>query len=123
MSNVNKVLVIDDDNLVLRTLGAVLKRQGYNYRLASNAMEAIKFASEMDFDIVLADIRMPTMNGVDAVKHIQEDRVKQGKKDLPIIFITGFAEDSIHLKAEALGEVIQKPFDLDHLMITMREYL
>jgi len=123
MPKKNKVLVIDDDSLVLRTIGNVLQRQGYDYRLADNAQAAIKDASNIEFDIILADIRMPTMNGVDAVKKIQEDRQKTNKKELPIIFITGFAEDSIHLQAGSLGEVIQKPFNLDHLMITMREYL
>jgi len=123
MPDKNKVLVIDDDHLVLKTIGAVLEHQGYDYRLADNAGNAVNYASEIDFDIVLADIRMPTINGVDAVKKIQEDREKANKKELPIIFITGFAEDSIHLKATTFGEVIQKPFDLDHLMTTMREYL
>lgn len=119
----NKVLVIDDDPLVLKTLGSVLKRQGYDYRLADNAQVAIDCASQMDFDVVLADIRMPAMNGVDAVKKIQEDRKCASKKELPIIFITGYSDDNIYLKAESFGEIIQKPFDLDHLMITMREYL
>lgn len=123
MPKKNKVLVIDDDSLVLRTIGNVLQRQGYDYRLAANAEAAIKYVSNIEFDIILADIRMPVMNGVDAVKKIQEDRQKANKKELPVIFITGFAEDSIHLQAGSLGEVIQKPFDLDHLMITMREYL
>ena len=123
MPEKNKVLVIDDDSLVLRTIGNVLQRQGYDYRLADNAETAIRFASDIEFDIILADIRMPAMNGVDAIKKIQTDRQKANKKELPIIFITGFAEDSVHLQAGSLGEVIQKPFNLDHLMVTMREYL
>ena len=119
----NKVLVIDDDDLVLKSIAAILKRQGYEFRLAQNAQQAINHAAEIEFDIILSDIRMPVVNGVDAIKKIQEDRRNANKKDLPIIFITGFAEDSIHLKAGVLGEIIQKPFDLDHLMTTMREYL
>jgi len=123
MPEKNNVLVIDDDSLVLRTIGSVLQQQGYSYRLADNAQTAIRYASEIEFDIILADIRMPKMNGVDAIKKIQSDRKKASKKELPIIFITGYAEDSIHLQAGSLGEVIQKPFNLDHLMVTMREYL
>ena len=119
----NKVLVIDDDELVLKTVAAILKRQGYEFRLAQNAQQALVYASEMEFDIILSDIRMPATNGVDAVKKIQSDRKESGKKELPVIFITGFAEESIHLKAGIIGEVIQKPFDLDHLMTTLREYL
>ena len=123
MTEASKVLVIDDDDLILKTLGNVLGRQGYFYRLAGDAEAALKYVSEIEFDMVLADIRMPVMNGIDAVKQIQEDRKKQNKKEIPIIFITGYAEDGMHFKAGKLGEVIQKPFNLDHLMITMREYL
>ncbi len=119
----NKVLVIDDDDLVLKSIAAILKRQGYDFRLAQNAQQALDHASQMEFDIILSDIRMPIVNGVDAVNKIQEDRRKANKKELPVIFITGFAEDGIQLKAGVLGEIIQKPFDLDQLMATMREYL
>ena len=122
MSEASKVLVIDDDDLILKTLGNVLGKQGYFYRLAEDAAIALKYVSEIEFDMILADIRMPAMNGVDAVKQIQQDRRKQEKKEIPIIFITGYAEDGMHFKAGKLGEVIEKPFDLDHLMITMREY-
>lgn len=119
----SKVLVIDDDDLVLKSIAAVLKRQGYEFRLASSAQQALDFLAEMEFDIILSDIRMPLIDGVDAIKKIQENRKAANQKELPVIFITGFAEEGIHLKAEILGEIIQKPFDLDHLMTTMREYL
>src|SRR3989338_5351215 len=99
MSIGKKVLVIDDDELVLKTLGALLKKQGYDYRLADQGEVALQYAKEIEFDIIFADIRMPKMNGVDAINFIQEQRKKDNKKDLPVIFITGYAEDSIHLKA------------------------
>lgn len=118
-----RVLVIDDDPLVLKSLGSILKMQGYEYSLAENGERALKFASESEFDLVLADIRMPLINGVEVVKRIRDGRKKLNKNDLPIIFITGYAEDGMHLRADFLGEVVQKPFDLDQLMITMREYL
>jgi CheY-like chemotaxis protein len=123
MEETPRILVIDDDDLILKTMGNVLGRQGYFYRLAGDAEAALKYVAEIEFDMILADIRMPVMNGVDAVKKIQEDRKKQNKREIPIIFITGYAENGMHFKAGKLGEVIQKPFNLDHLMITMREYL
>ena len=123
MTDANKVLVIDDDDLILKTLGNVLAKQGYFYRLAGDAETALKHVAENEFDIILADIRMPVMNGVDAVKKIQDDRKRQNRIEIPIIFITGYADDGMHFKAGRLGEVIQKPFNLDQLMITMREYL
>lgn len=123
MSNGKRVLVIDDDPLVRKSLGSVLKMQGYDYSLAENGEQALKYASESEFDLVFADIRMPLINGVEVVKRIQDERKRLNKKDLPIIFITGYAEDGVRLRADFFGEIVQKPFDLDQLMITMREYL
>ena len=119
----NKVLVIDDDDLVLKSIAVILKKQGYEYQLATNAEQAIQKASEIEFDIILSDIRMPIVNGVDAVRKIQARRKASHKKELPVIFITGFAEDGVKLKAEGLGEIMRKPFDLEQLMMTVREYL
>src|SRR3989338_8832728 len=108
----HKVLVIDDDFMVLRTMEVILKRQGYEYCLAVSGQDALKYVSEKEFDIIISDIRMPMMNGIDVVSAIQAQRKNQNKKDLPIIFITGYADDSFYLNAGKLGEVIQKPFDL-----------
>lgn len=119
----NKILVIDDDELILKSLAIILKKQGYECRVAKEAQEAIDYARNFEFDIILSDIRMPKINGVDAVKKIQEERISNKKKELPIIFITGYAEDGVIFKAGGLGEIIQKPFDIEHLMATLREYL
>lgn len=118
-----RILVIDDDKLVLESVNKILKRDGYETSLAHNADEAIGKAQNEFFDLIISDIRMPGKNGVQAIREIRKLFDEKIRKDIPIIFITGYAEMSDQLKAEQLGEVIFKPFDLNHLIVTIREYL
>ena len=83
-------------------------------------MKAIQAES---FDLVLSDIRMPGKNGVDTAREIQQNLSDAGKKDLQIIFITGFAEFGDQLQANFLGEVLHKPVDNEKLLATIRDYL
>lgn len=118
-----KILVIDDDRLVLESVSKVLKREGYEACLAQNADEAIDKTRKESFDLVISDIRMPGKNGVEAIREVRKLFDEKIRKDVPIIFITGYAEMSDQLKAENLGEVILKPFDLSRLIMAIREYL
>lgn len=118
-----RILVIDDDQLVLKSVDKILKQEGYATELAYNAEEAIEKATRDQFDLVISDIRMPGKNGVEAVREIRRLFDEKVKRDIPIIFITGYAEMSDQLKAENMGEVILKPFNLEHLVMTIREYL
>jgi len=117
------ILVIDDDNLVLDTVDRVLKREGYRTTLVQNASQALEQARTRNFDLIISDIRMPGKNGVEAIREIRNLFDEKIRKDIPIVFITGYAEMSDQLNAEQLGEVILKPFDLSRLVITIREYL
>ena len=118
-----RILVIDDDPLVLESVNKILKGEDYETRLAHSADEAIREAQHDSFDLVISDIRMPGKNGVEAIREMRKLFDEKVKKDIPIIFITGYAEMSDQLNAEHLGEVILKPFDLDRLIMTIREYL
>lgn len=119
----NKILVIDDDDLVRQSVQKALVTAGYNVTCARGANQAIDEIKKQDFDLIVSDIRMPDKNGVETVREIRKIVSRHSPKDIPIIFITGYAEASEELKAELLGEVILKPFDLDHLLITITEYL
>lgn len=118
-----KILLIDDDELVLESVAKILKKEGYATVLARDASEAIGKAEKQLFDLIISDIRMPGKNGVEAIREIRKLFNEKVRKDIPIIFITGYAEMGDQLKAEHLGEVILKPFDLDRLVMTVREYL
>lgn len=118
-----KILVIDDDELVVKTLRRLLVSQGYEADAANSAAEALNKISVSDFDLIISDIRMPGKNGVETAHEVKKLFSEKAKKDIPVVFITGFAEMGDQLKAEQLGEVILKPFDLDRIMMTIRDYL
>lgn len=118
-----KILVIDDDDLVRKSVQNLLSRAGYQVVSASDAVQAINEIRQQPFDLIVSDIRMPKKNGVETVREIRSIVNQYGIKDIPIIFITGYASESEDLKAELFGEIILKPFDLEHLLVTVREYL
>lgn len=118
-----KILIIDDDPLVLKTFHNLLIREGYEAMAVSSYESAIEVIETKELDLILSDIRMPGRNGVETVREIQSRLTKAGKKDLPIIFITGYAEYGHELDAGFIGEILPKPIDTDKLLMTIREYL
>lgn len=119
----NRILLIDDDALVLKTFNRLLTKAGYEVIPAASYEEAIEAIAKEQFELIVSDIRMPGRNGVETVSEIQRKLKSVGKKDLPIIFITGFAELGDQLNATFLGEVLTKPVDVDKLLLTIRDYL
>lgn len=117
------ILIIDDDDLVLKTFNLLLKREGYATHTAASYEAAMEAISRVKMDLILSDIRMPGRNGVETVREILAKVKETGRQDLPIIFITGYAEMSVELQADFLGEVLYKPIDMNHLLVTIREYL
>ena len=118
-----KILLVDDDPLVLKSLKKAVELNGYEVIPAGGYDDACEAIRNADFDLVLSDIRMPNKNGVETVEAIQSALLKAGKRDLPIIFITGYSGDEAKLNAEFYGETLYKPVDLEKLLITIREYL
>src|SRR3990167_6759403 len=87
-----KILLVDDDALVVKSLKRVLETTGYSVEVANNAVEAISKAAMLDFDLVISDIRMPGDNGVIAVEKIK--KIYQARKIIcGFIFISGYAEE------------------------------
>lgn len=119
----HKILLIDDDPIVLKSFARLLTIQKFDTITASNYEEAIKAIQNESFDLVVSDIRMPGKNGVETVADIQKNLKSAGKGDLPIIFITGYAEFGDQLNATFLGEILTKPVDSEILLRTIRDYL
>jgi len=113
-----RVLVVDDDlkmrTLVLRVLG----REGYSVRGAETGQEALTLLSSWEPDLMLCDIRMP---GIDGMELLQ--RVHQERPELPVIMMTGFGSVETAVQAMRAGafDYFSKPFDLDELLIVVRK--
>ncbi len=113
-----KLLLIDDDPLVLKTLKNVLGRAKYDLTTAENGSEAYDHVKKSSFDLVICDIRMPKEDGISFLKRIKEEVFKEKGKEIPFVFITGYANEDAPLDALKLGakDYILKPFNLDDLL-------
>lgn len=119
------ILVIDDEELIIRSLTKLLEKKGYSVLVAKNGADAIAMSEEENFDLIIADIRMPGINGVDTVETIFGDLKKSQKKKIPVIFITGYADRDIEKRAATLSPAayIYKPFDITTLIGKVEEVL
>jgi len=110
MPNPTSVLIVDDDANFCGTLSKVLKKKGYATIAAEDGHRAIEIVKEKPVDIILMDVKMPVMGGVEAYKNI-----KQIHPSAVVIFMTAFSVEDLVKDAIRDGAyaVIQKPFDID----------
>ncbi len=120
-----KILVIDDDALVLRTLNRYLKSCGYEVEIAKGCEEAVKKVEDCIFSLIIADMRMPGVNGIETLKLIRNICENKHKVKVPEIIITGFASDEVQQEAKAMGvvEFIYKPFEVSVFLDAVKRSL
>ena len=118
-----KILVIDDEEIIIKSLSKFLEKSGYEVFVAKNGQDAIVMTEEEDFDLIIADIRMPGMNGVETVEHIYKEMLANRRRKIPTIFITGYADEMIEKKTKALtpAAYIYKPFDTGELLDNIKK--
>jgi CheY-like chemotaxis protein len=107
-----KVLVIDDEPEVRQVLHEFLASRGYEVCLASSGIEALEHLDKLKPDLVLLDVAMPGIDGVETLR-----RIVAVDPSLPVIMVTANADIGVTSKLLALGAVdyVPKPFDLDYL--------
>lgn len=115
------ILVVDDDPQVLNSLERLFKKEGYIVYAAKNGKEALEKVDKTDFDLVIIDIRMPELDGIETVKSIKEIRKHNSKPDIPVMFITGYADIDANEKAKQFGDVVLKPFDLEEFLNRVKQ--
>ncbi|MFH1338323.1 MAG: 2-hydroxyacyl-CoA dehydratase [Candidatus Omnitrophota bacterium] len=120
-----KILVIDDDPLVTKTLVKYLKSCGYEIESAFSGKEAIKKVEDSLFNLIIADIRMPGMDGLETIKKLRDISQDKYKTKIPEIVITGYASEESKKEAEELGVLayIYKPFDKDEFLEAIKTSL
>ncbi len=108
------VLVLDDSEDTIEMLRHLLEEGGARVTTATSALEALRIASENEFDVVLSDISMPGMDGFEFVRRLRE---LPGNRDLPVLALTGFGrpEDIHRAQSEGFFSHLTKPFDLAKL--------
>jgi putative two-component system response regulator len=107
------ILVVDDDHHVLESLLLLLSAHGYHVVTAANALEALERLSDREVNVVITDIKMPGMDGIELSGIVHER-----DPDLPVLIMTAFAETDVAVGALKSGafDFIYKPFNHDHLV-------
>jgi two-component system response regulator (stage 0 sporulation protein F) len=103
---------VDDQKGIRRLLQEVFSESGYDIETCANGLRALELITEFDPDLVLMDIKMPGLNGIDALRRL---RVTDARR--PVIMMTAYGEQHYLDEAKALGVVnfVNKPFDIDEL--------
>jgi two-component SAPR family response regulator len=111
------ILVIDDDDTLRQSLLLLLDAEGFKVTGAASGLEALELAGEHYFDLVLCDVRMPGMSGLEAIKQL-----KGSIADAYFIVMTGYASEDAPIEALRLGvdDYLRKPFDLELFLEKIR---
>ncbi len=113
-----RILVVDDELSMRELLAIVLRREGYDVLLADNGHAAVELIEREPVDVLISDINMPDMSGVDVLR-----AAKKIDQDILGIMITAFASTETAIEAMRLGacDYLSKPFDIDLLKMKVRE--
>lgn len=107
-----RILVIDDEPTIRFLLKEILAEWGYELVEASRALRGIEIIKQGGIDLVLLDIQLPQMNGLEAIQKIREVNEK-----VPVFILTAFhnLRDVVNMLDVSIQEFIPKPFDIDEL--------
>ena len=119
-SKINKILVVDDEEVALANLSHVLKKEGYQVSMAGGGPEALEMLAANRFDLVLTDLKMEKVDGMAVMK-----RAKELHPELEVVMITGYATVDSAIAAMKAGayHYIAKPYKLDEVRKVVREAL
>lgn len=115
-----RILIIDDEKSIRRTLREILEYENFKVEEAADGLEGLTMAQKEKFDIILCDIKMPKMDGMEAL-----DKLMEAAVDAPVIMISGHGNIETAVEAVKKGafDFIQKPLDLNRLLVTLRNAL
>lgn len=111
------ILIIDDEKAIRKTLTEILSFEGYKIEEAADGEEGLKKFKEKNYDLVLCDIKMPKLDGIEFLQ-----KAGESNPDVPIIMISGHGNIETAVEAVKKGayDYISKPPDLNRLLITIR---
>ena len=113
-----KILVADDEMSIRLLYSEELKEEGYEVYMASNGREALEVVEKIPLDLVILDIKMPEMDGIEALRQIKEKR-----PGLPVVLSTAYGEYRQDFATWASDEYLVKSSDLEDLKAVVRRHL
>ena len=114
------VLIVDDEPSILQTLSGLLSDEGFDVATAANGYEALKVIDADSPDLVLLDIWMPGLDGIETLKEIKKDN-----PHIQVIIITGHGTIETAVRATKLGafDLIEKPLSIDKIIVAINNAL
>jgi DNA-binding NtrC family response regulator len=114
------ILIVDDEERMRHLLSIMLSRRGYQVNQAGDGVEALEMIHATPFDMIITDIKMPRMGGVELLKRIMEMEIPA-----PVVFITAFAtvESAVEAMRQGAVDYIIKPFEEDRILLTVERTL
>jgi two-component system response regulator PilR (NtrC family) len=116
----SKILIVDDEKAIRESVSLVLSEEGYETAMASTGKEALKKLNEQDFDVLITDLKMPEMDGIELIK-----KSLKICPETSVIIITAHASVESAIEALRIGafDYILKPFDFDDLLLKVERLL
>lgn len=117
---ITSILIVDDEVSLRQMLSILLKRQGYVIEQADNGLNALSMIKEKSFDLIISDIQMPKMTGIELLRSLREEDV-----NVPMIMVTAFSSTEEAVGAMKLGayDYITKPFKNDEIRLVVKNAL
>ena len=118
--NEYKILVVDDENSLRELLSILLQREGYQVEQAVDGAAAFALAQENTYDLIISDIQMPKMTGIELLRQLREE-----DNDVTVMMITAFSSTEEAVEAMKLGayDYITKPFKNDEIRLVIKNAL
>ena len=112
-----KILIIDDERSIRNTLKEILEYEKHEVKDAPDGLEGLRMAESEKFDLVLCDIKMPKMDGLEVLSRLQD-----ASPDIPVVMISGHGtiETAVEAIKKGAYDFISKPLDLNRVLITLR---
>ncbi len=117
MATSKKVLIAEDSSVIQNLTRKILQAQNFEIYSAKNGKQVIDMLKKDDYDIILMDINMPVMNGIECTKQIRAME-EENKRNIPIVAITGNAMNYTleEFKEAGINDYLQKPLNFDALV-------
>jgi CheY-like chemotaxis protein len=116
------IFVVDDVLLNVKLLSVLLRREGFTVYTAGDGAEALGILLTLDADLILADIQMPVMDGLELARRLKQDN---RLRNIPVVALTSFGRDTTELQARSAGfdGYMTKPIDTGTIVERLRGYL
>ncbi len=115
------ILIVEDEAVNRIYFSRILGKEGFKVEQASNGRDAVKMVLNKDYDLVLMDLKMPLLNGIDATRAIR----KKESRHTPIIALTSYSypEDQMRCRSAGMDDFLSKPINDRLLMVKVNKYI